>query len=184
MRNVYVDMDQTLNELWKPFIKHLSIIKGKKYHLKMRDFKTYQIVNNFEDLKNEDWFPLTNQIFNIPNFWLDIPVRKDAIPVLEKLQKDNLTNLYIVTAPWVHYLHCTSDKILWLKKHFPFIDPEQIIFMKDKFLLRDGIIIDDAPKYLSTFKGLKIAIDFPYNRDIKVDLRAKNWKQIERFLGL
>ena len=89
MRNIYIDMDNTLNKLWIPFIQNMSDIRNHDFSLPLEDFKTYQIINNFPEFKDEEWFPLTNQIFNIPNFWVDIPVQEGAIEVVKKLQKDD-----------------------------------------------------------------------------------------------
>lgn len=177
-------MDNTLNKFWIPFVEQLSNIKNKEYTLELKDFKSYQIIHNFKEFKDDEWFPLTNQIFNIPNFWLDMPVQDGAIEVVKRLQKDSLSNVYIVTAPWVYYKDCIKEKMLWIEKYFPFIHLDQMIFMKDKFLLRKGILIDDAPKYLSSFKGTTITLDYPYSRHIDVSCRATDWFEIGRYLGV
>lgn len=53
-----------------------------------------------------------------------------------------------------------------------------------KSLVGVDILVDDAPMYLTTFKGYAIAMDRPYNRDIINCLRVYNndWLQLETII--
>ena len=52
----------------------------------------------------------------------------------------------------------------------PFIDcQKEVIITGSKQLINANVIVDDSPFFLENFQGIKIAVDKPYNKNIKTD---------------
>jgi 5'(3')-deoxyribonucleotidase len=188
--NLYIDMDHTINYLWKSF--YLSLLctygsSGTFKHLPEESILTsYHLLDNIEHYKHfspEDKRKVYNKIFSQESFWRNIPVIIDSIDVVRRLDNNPFWNVFIVTAPWTDYEKCYEVKIDWLKKFFPFIDKDQVIFTQNKEILRPGILIDDSPKFLESFSGETICLKYPYNENCKVDFKANNWLEIEDYLN-
>ena len=79
------------------------------------------------------------------------------------------------------------DKVNWVKKFIPKINPENIIFINNKSLLDLDFLIDDGPHNIQAFNPLKTAIiyDMPYNHFLDNDAfqtwdRVSNWDDIKQ----
>jgi 5'(3')-deoxyribonucleotidase len=175
-------MDMTLNKMWIPFCEALAAQFGEDALLDRDQLLHYKITLNIPSIPDEQWFEITNRIFTTPHFWENLEIWEDAARVVSELACRH--SVYIVTKPWVHYRNCTVEKINWIEKHLPFFNLENVMFTGDKHLLKGDYLIEDAPQYMD-FKDIKvIAIDYPYNRDFKVHLRARDWNDIEEFFGV
>lgn len=83
------------------------------------------------------------------------------------------------TFPW---------KIEWLKKYFAFVNPDQVIRIKNKGLLNCDIMIDDNLDNLCNNICERIVLDYPHNKSTSKDYaydikRAHNWKEIVCFVN-
>ena len=59
---------------------------------------------------------------------------------------------------------------------------DDICFVGDKASVYADIYIDDSPSVLHQLSQTNrqvIAYDYPYNRSVLVEMRAKNWQQAE-----
>lgn len=181
--DILVDMDNTLNRLWVPFLADLSIIYNEDMTLKREELNHYRLTENFPDIIDEDdWFTVTNKIFCTPGIWNRMPAMPDISEVMSLLCREH--NVYILTKPWIYSETVWYEKVEWIKTHLPHFDLSNLIYSSNKRMIKADYIIDDAPEYLSLHNGVKtIAMDYPYNRGIKVDYRVNNWKDIEGFFS-
>ncbi len=108
------------------------------------------------------------------------PVAHSEI-VLERLQERY--EVYIATAV-MGYPRSFGAKYEWLRRHFPFVQPSNLVFCGNKGVLRGDLLIDDNPRELRLFQGNAILYSSPTNRLIKEFRRVNDWWEIERlFLG-
>ena len=67
----------------------------------------------------------------------------------------------------------------WLEKHdIPYID---LCFVKDKTSINADLYIDDSPTNIKAFAAAHrpcIVFENSTNRDLKADLRARNWEEV------
>lgn len=50
-------------------------------------------------------------------------------------------------------------------------------------MIKGDLLFDDGPHNLKEFDGIKVAMDFPYNKDTIVDYRVNNWLQFEKVIN-
>lgn len=171
-RKLGVDLDSTLNNLAEVWLERYN----KDYNDNLTQWDCWNVV---ECVKPECGKKILDYLHE-KDFFLNLGVRDNAIDVLDYLSK--YFEIYIVTA---YSPDVCSDKAMWLKKHFPFIKQENIIFINDKSLLHLDFLIDDGPHNIEDFKyGLPIVYDMSYNEyleDYNVFPRVKNWLEIKQW---
>lgn len=179
---VFVDMDSTLNEFTKAYVYHNNQTFNDDLVLDDMQLTQYEITKNI-DLDDDEKERRKEIIFRTPQFWLDIPIKPGAYEAMQWL--DSNFETFILTAPWLRNLNMFKEKLSWVKVHLPFFNLRNVVFSTRKDLIHGDktILIDDNPEYLSTFKGLKIAYDYPFNRDIKVDGRISAWDEAESVMS-
>ena len=70
-------------------------------------------------------------------------------------------------------------RVEWIRRHFPFINPLDIVITKEKTCVRGDIILDDAPHNLVNHTAERLVLDYPWNRDFSDALRVFNWDDVE-----
>lgn len=117
-------------------------------------------------------------IIDEPNFFSDLEIMPYAIDVAKRI-KDAGHELFFVTA--TPYKNTTGgfDKCNWVQKHFPFIGRDNVIQAHKKYMVIGDLLFDDSPRNLATFPNIKVAMDWNFNKDSKVDYRVKNWLEFE-----
>lgn len=158
---VIIDMDETICDLLGPAIQIYNERLGKD--LKREDIKVYGM----------DDYSYLHQIYKEPGFFLNLKPFSDAIIVIDAMIIFG-HDVIIASDP-----QCmgsiASQKYEWLKNYLPMLPEQNIMLGSRKDILRGDMIFDDAPKYLTNFEGITVAMDRPYNRDIEVDYRVQNW---------
>ncbi len=176
---IFVDLDHTLNLLYKSYNESYLQLYNKDLKLTRGKLKSYF----FHDITKEAYLEAadrTHKIFSIPGFWENVPIYPDAKNVMSFLCSYH--DVFIVTAPWVENENCYLEKVKWVKNNLPFFDINNIIFTKHKSLLIGDIMIDDNPDYLIHNRCKKtIKMWYPYNDKIPV-LEAHSWKDIKNLM--
>lgn len=75
-----------------------------------------------------------------------------------------------------------ADKYAWLREHFPFIPPSNIVFCGDKSVVQADYLIDDSPRQLARFAGQRLLFDAPHNRHETRFTRVCGWAEVRRLL--
>ena len=178
MKTVLVDMDQTLNRFWETYVDfynyetHATL--GRYERIERDQLHYYNIEENFPD--HDKRTPLYGKIFAKKSFWREMNV-------LDEFEFDAFReicskyNTYICTVPFKGADCCASEKIRWVRKHFPFFDTSKIIFTRDKYMIKADLLIDDAPEHLEKFPSNKLIIDYPYNKHIDGQ-RVRDWSEV------
>lgn len=179
--DIFIDMDQTLNDFTTSFVKVAEKILDEDLSEKAKnignDWGLQDVL--FGDHPEKDM--ITEAIFNYPGFWLDMEPKELATKAVRELSR--IANVYIVTFPWPTSATCFLEKYYWVKKHMPFFDMSKLIYIKDKHLLQGNIIVDDKPSYLESNNcDITIAFDYNYNEHVDVDYRSDDWGHIFEYI--
>lgn len=185
---VALDLDNTLNFL------SLEYISYAEYHLGIhmtpenndRHFQHYDLAKYFpEDFTSEEIQAVTNDIFSDYNFWIGMQPHPNSAELVYSINENSKYDLRIVTYPW-HFLQGSIDgKMDWIKRHFPYIKSDQVIFQHDKWNGPYDIVIDDNVEILNNCfdKGMHILRYFHfYNIKAKCHHSFRELTQIKDYL--
>ncbi len=123
---------------------------------------------------------VVEQFIRAEEFFADLPVLEDAQQVLEKLSKEH--SIFIASAAMEVPTSFTA-KFEWMKIHFPFISPMNIVFCGDKSILNADYLIDDNARHFPRFRGQGILFDAPHNAKVTGYPRVKNWKEVDQYFS-
>lgn len=107
-----------------------------------------------------------------PGFFADLAPLPGAIDGLRQLHER--AEIVVLSASPQNALR---DKWRWVEKHVPFLKRRNIILTYRKDLVRADVHIDDAPKNLTRFAGIRALFDYPYNRDFHAAWRVDGWQE-------
>ncbi|MFA6711217.1 MAG: hypothetical protein WCS33_00725 [Candidatus Caldatribacteriota bacterium] len=156
---IVFDMDEVIVQFLKKLLKEYNLKFNK--NLTEKDFTEWQFG---QDIAN---------IFLQEGFFDDLEPYPNAIEIVSKLKKDKFGILIATDA--AGQASIAKSKFNWLRKHMPFIDcQKEVIITGSKQLINANVIVDDSPFFLENFQGIKIAVDKPYNKNIKTDYRVYN----------
>ena len=82
--------------------------------------------------------------------------------------------VFIATAAMEHP-GSFGPKFQWLRRHFPFLDPLNFIFMGDKSILGADVLIDDSVRHFAKFRGTGVVFTAPHNVDEPHTPRLDRW---------
>jgi 5'(3')-deoxyribonucleotidase len=182
---IIIDVDNTICDTNQYFFynckvrfsRHDLIYDGESlsdYHI------THWFVDN--DLAEEiEALAMKEQIFNDVFYWESIPPKKDAIEVIERLNKKH-TLLFATDAITIVNEAPLVGKKRWFKRFMPFVNMSQLVFIRNKSLLRADMIIEDQIDQVKDFKGEVILFNYSYNKDYKDCYRVTDWKMLEELL--
>jgi 5'(3')-deoxyribonucleotidase/uncharacterized protein with PQ loop repeat len=74
-------------------------------------------------------------------------------------------------------------KYRWLRQHFPFIPPSNIIFCGDKGVIDADYLIDDRARHFLSFKGRGLLFSAPHNAHETRYPRVSSWRQVGDFFA-
>lgn len=167
------DIDGCINDLVDKTLSMYNSETGK--NIKLDDITAY---NFYDCLPKEDADGII-RLFERKELWDSLSLVNDAQWGLKTLIKSG-HRVYLTTA--THPCNF-AYKVDWIKKYFPFINPDNIIRIMDKSLIQADIIVDDCLDHLISSVWHRIVIDHPWNRnDIKdytYDIhRATNFRDV------
>lgn len=169
---ILVDLDNTCNNFSSSFIQR---VKELGYDFDQSLYTTWRISNG---IVAEKPLKVQNDILFDMSFWENLQPLPNSAHVLKKLNKEY--TIKIVTAPWRATSVFLDSKRQWVKKHFPFLSEDQIIFESKKWLLPGDIIIDDKPEILQKCADSKITIKhtMKYNVTVDTDFSFHSWSEV------
>lgn len=176
MLTLLIDMDGVVADLGKKWLYVYNLEYDD--NLTMDQITEWKIETHAARCSQDEF----HSIITRPGFFADLEVLPHSIDVLKRLY-DLGHIIYFVTATPYDNPTGGYDKYMWLKKHFPFIERTRIIQAHDKFMIKGDVLFDDGPPNLKFFPGYKIVMDYPYNQNIDIDYRAKNWLEFETHIN-
>jgi 5'-nucleotidase len=168
MERIIIDMDEVIADPMGEMISWYN----KEYGLPI----DYQKMLGGSWVKGfpADHQPLIRERLDTEGFFRRLPVMKDAVNVLEKM--NNQYEIFIVSAA-TEFPNSLKDKLEWLLEHFPFLSWRQLVLCGDKRLVSGDYMIDDHVRNLEHFNGKKYLFTSPHNLDIKAFPRINNWEE-------
>ncbi|MNK43738.1 putative 5'(3')-deoxyribonucleotidase [compost metagenome] len=171
-KRLAVDQDNVIADLLSEWVR--------RYNLDYNDNIKPEQVNawNWSHLCKPECGDKIYSYMDDQDLFLSLPVMEDSQEVLKEL--NYIYDIYIVTAPF--NINNVVPKYTWLKKHFPFLDPDKFVFTRDKTIINAEYLIDDKPSNLEGFQGHKIMYDAPHNKDENRFYRVNNWIEVKDIL--
>jgi 5'(3')-deoxyribonucleotidase len=110
-------------------------------------------------------------------FFADLPVMPGAVEVVARLVEHH--QVFVVSAATEYPASCVP-KFTWLRRHFPFIRPEQIVFCGDKTIVAADHLVDDNAHRFAGFRGELLLFDSPHNAGVQGYPRVRGWADVAR----
>lgn len=120
-----------------------------------------------------------------PGFFADLEIMPHAAGVIQRLHEAGHA-IYFLTATPYSNLSGGYDKCNWVQKYFPFLEKDarnRVIQAHHKHMVKGDLLFDDSPSNLDAYPGIKVAMDWAFNRHVSVNYRAKDWLQFETIVN-
>ena len=176
-----VDVDNVVYNTTECVLRVHEIDTGE--HLEISNIKTYYIEKYVKEQYQKDF----HKIFLDKRVWKQVELFKDCQLYISKLLELGHRIIFVTATDSLNF----HKKFNFLQRHFPQINMRNnLICIKDKQLLKVGILLDDYSKNLSnitddygfniTADYIKFCFDYPWNQDFKCDninsFRICNWE--------
>lgn len=172
MARIAVDMDEVMADTVAEHIRRYNHDHGASLSTEVMDGKwLWQCVP-------EEHQQVLSAYLDEPDFFGDLPLMPDAQRVLQRLQQDH--EVYVASAA-MEVPQSFAAKFRWMRRHFPFIAPSNMVFCGEKSILNADYLIDDNPRQLRAFRGKGLLFAAPHNRYATGWPRMENWAAVERF---
>jgi 5'(3')-deoxyribonucleotidase/uncharacterized protein with PQ loop repeat len=114
------------------------------------------------------------------SFFENLEVLPDCRDVIAELASRH----EVVIASAAMDVPCSFDaKYRWLRRHFPFIPPSNIVFCGDKAVVNADYLIDDRARHFARFKGRPLLFSAPHNAAETRYPRVDSWADVREFFG-
>jgi 5'(3')-deoxyribonucleotidase len=178
---IAVDMDNCLNNFTKQFSEIYSAYYGDIKLDYTRETSPFDLREYLKHLPPEIADQRADHVLSMEHYWDSMELMPNAQEMVELLNEQY--NLKILTAPHWPAKNCVQEKINWLNRFFPYIQPNQLIFSQDKGVFHpDSILIDDYPKNLAAWNGKTIKSIWGYNVDYKADKEFMDWSEVPQLV--
>lgn len=111
-----------------------------------------------------------------PTIWRDVRPHRNAQRILRRMT--SYVRPVVVTTV-TSGLQARLYRIQWIRKHFPYINPLDIVITDKKSCVNGDILLDDAPHNLADHTAHRLVLDYPWNRNFSDALRVFNWEDVE-----
>jgi 5'(3')-deoxyribonucleotidase/uncharacterized protein with PQ loop repeat len=109
------------------------------------------------------------------SFFEELAIFPDCQDVVRELAARH--DVFIVTAAMD--VPCSfAAKYAWLRRHFPFIHPANIVFCGDKGIVDADYLIDDRARHFARFKGKGLLFSAPHNARETRYPRVDSWAHV------
>ena len=169
MQRIIIDMDEVIAD---PMIKMIEWYK-REYNTDV-DYKKMNGVSWIQGFPEQHQVMVRQRLYE-PGFFRDLPVMKDSVEVLKRLNERY--EIYIVSAA-VEFPNSLKDKHDWLMEHFPFFTWKQLVLCGEKKMIAGDFMIDDHARHLEHFKGKPYLYSAPHNLNETRFTRLHNWLEI------
>lgn len=167
LKSIAIDMDEVMADTLGAYIALYNREYGKG--IKRDDV----IGKNIKDVVDADKQAIVSSYIDREGFFYGLEPKEGAIEIIRQL--DVHYDVYVATAA-MESPNAFNEKYLWLRDHFPFLNPMNFIFCGDKSILRVDYLIDDNPKHFAKFTGTPLLFDAARNQHI--DAEAQGWRRV------
>ena len=172
MKRIVIDMDDVMADATGQFLVHYRqefgvVIPRESLHHK-------EELQGFPAEHHEAVYGFTFR----ENFFRNMSVKPGCQRVMQRLN-DNF-EVFIVSSA-MEFPNSLSEKLSWLKEHFPFLHWRQFVFCGKKSIVHGDYMIDDLPHNLDGFNGEKLLFTAPHNMQYDRFTRLQDWDHVERY---
>lgn len=107
-------------------------------------------------------------------FFAELPVIEGSQAALSAIA--SRCELFVTSAA-MEFPNSLGPKFLWLRRHFPFVDPLNIVFCGDKSIIAADCLIDDNARHFQRFGGRGIVFSSPHNVNVAGYPRIRHWSE-------
>lgn len=133
---------------------------------------------NIESVIGEGGAEFLNRTMQQTNFYANLDPMEHAVEVMKYLH-DEGHDVIIVTAVPKHVPGATDGKLAWIRQHLPFFNLKNFFSAHRKDLVHAHVMFDDGPHNLDAFRGVTVAMDWPWNKKSRVAYRVSDWLQFK-----
>ncbi len=173
MKRIAIDMDEVTADTFGGRIKRYNEVFETT--LEPSDFTGKRVF----DVIPEERRDLMKLHMREPGFFTSLAVMEGAQEVIRELAEHY--EVFFVTAA-MEVPTSLSEKFIWLRTHFPFIDPMNYVFCGHKFVIAADYLIDDHARHFETFPGEGILFSAPHNADQRANeeghQRVRSWVEV------
>jgi 5'-nucleotidase len=169
---ILIDLDNVAADLMKKWLWTYNTKYGD--NLKPSDIRHWDADIFAKKCTAKEYYALIDET----SFFADLEVIPNSIEVTKRLI-ENGNVLYFVTATPFNNKTAAYDKNMWVNRYFPHIGEKHVIQTHKKYMVKGELLFDDSPTQLQEFTDMTVAMDMPYNQNIKTTYRAKNWLEFE-----
>lgn len=168
MKRIAIDMDEVIADFNSKMVPRFNQRFAKS--ITHDDLDGHTIEQLFPELKSDITIMIGES-----GFFADLSVIVDSQSVIKQLSERY--DIFITTAA-MEFPGSFTAKFLWLEKHFPFIDPMNIVFCGNKSILHADYLIDDNARHFKGFCGEGLLFSAPHNAQVEGFRRVNNWQEI------
>jgi 5'(3')-deoxyribonucleotidase len=170
---IAIDMDEVMADALAEHVRRYNAAFGARVD-----------VDDLHSRHLEDFIPpahreAAEQLLDA-SFFADLAVLPDCQDVVRELAARH--DVFIVTAAMDVPISFDA-KFRWLRQHFPFIPPAQIVFCGDKGIIDADYLIDDRARHFEGFKGSPLLFSAPHNAGERRYPRVDSWKDVREFFA-
>lgn len=173
MKRLIIDMDDVIADATGQFIDYYE----KEFGIRVQR----NTLNHHEEgMGFPGNYDIIKQFPHRESFFRTMKANEGSQLIIEELNKKY--DLFIVSAA-MEFPQSLTEKLSWLKEHFPFLTWKQIVFCGSKTVVHGDYMIDDLYYNLEGFNGEKFIFTAPHNLHIQRFNRLNNWSEVgQRFL--
>ena len=174
-KRIAVDMDEVLADAFSELLLRYNRDHGAS--ITKADLNGTSLWN----IVPQDHHARLESYLQAEDFFEDLPVMDGSQEVLAGLAEQY--EVFIATAA-MEFPNSFVPKYRWLRRHFPFLSPQNFVFCGNKGILQADFLIDDMPRHFQYFQGEGILFSAPHNALVTGYRRVNNWREVgELFLG-
>jgi 5'(3')-deoxyribonucleotidase len=170
MKRIAIDMDEVIADTLEKFLNVCNTELG------LGLTKSDLTGRNLWDVIGKEHFPTLKGFVSDHDFFADLDVMPDSQDVIRRLM--DRYEVFISSAA-MEVPTSFAAKFDWLKLHFGFIPPSNIVFCGDKSILNADYLIDDNARHFERFCGEGILYSAPHNMRVEGYRRVPNWNAVE-----
>ena len=165
---VAVDMDEVIADTYGAMLNWLTVRHGARWSTEALHGR--QIF----DVLELDIAETLRTAMHEGAFFADLPVIEGSQAALSAIAAR--CELFVTSAA-MEFPNSLGPKFLWLKRHFPFVDPLNIVFCGDKSIIAADCLIDDNARHFARFGGQGVLFTSPHNVHATGYPRVRRWDE-------
>lgn len=150
-----IDMDEVICDFLGELCRRYNQLKGTELH--PSQLKQYDLTSFIGEEGKK--------LFLCSGFFSELKAFPHAIETMKKFY-DEGHHITIATDAKGNSV-VANDKKNWVKRNISFLPQQNFVISSEKYLLDADLLFDDSPDVLNRFKGIKVIMDRPYNKQVK-----------------